>query len=155
MWPYIYRARQNIFQFHGCNAKNCSKIFFFLRSKHHVCLKLRNLNHLLIRGEQSCHNISAWLNNLNFSPYRKTTSAQHTFILSYLMCSYFQVSFQTPLFNTNCSFPVHLLLSQLLFKAQLFMLRNCFWTCSCVHRTAKLLLWRHLTEWVSSSRGVI
>jgi len=67
MWPYIYRARQNIFQFHGCNAKNCSKIFF-LRSKHHVCLKLRNLNHLVIRGELSWHNISAWLNNLNFQP---------------------------------------------------------------------------------------
>ena len=67
MGPYIYRARQNIFQFRGCNAKNCSKIFF-LRSKHHVCLKLRNLNHLVIRGEQSWHNIAAWLNNLNFQP---------------------------------------------------------------------------------------
>jgi len=55
MGPYIYRARQNIFQFRDCNAKSCSKILFafFLRNKHHICLKLRNLNHLLIWGEQS------------------------------------------------------------------------------------------------------
>jgi len=58
MGPYIYRTRQNIFQFRDCNAKNCSKIFF-LRSKHHVCLKLLNLNLLVIRGEQSWHNIAA------------------------------------------------------------------------------------------------
>jgi len=79
---------------------------FFLRSNHHVSLKLLNLNHLVIRCEQSWHNIAAWLNNLKFfSPYRKTTNAQHNFILSHLMCSYFQVSFQTPLLNRNCSFP--------------------------------------------------
>jgi len=32
MGPYIYRTRQNIFQFRGCNAKNCSKIYLFAKS---------------------------------------------------------------------------------------------------------------------------
>jgi len=57
MGPYIYTARQNIFQFRGCNGKNCS--IFFLRGKHHIFLKLRNLNQLVIRCEQSWYNIAA------------------------------------------------------------------------------------------------
>ena len=60
-----------------------------------------------------------------------------------------------PLWTQNALSLVHLPPSQLLLKAQLFMLRYCFWTCSYVHRIAKLLLWRHLTEWFSFSRGVI
>jgi len=106
------------FNFVAVTLKIVLKYFIFLRSKHHVCLKLRNLNHLVIRGEQSWRNIAAWLNNLKFSSliatlpmlnipsyYRNTTNAQHTFILPYLMCSYLHVSFQPPLLNTNCSFP--------------------------------------------------
>jgi hypothetical protein len=129
MGPYIYRARQNIFQFRGCNAKkNCSKIFLFLRSKHQVCLKLLNLNVLVIWGEQSWHNIAARLNNLKFlSPYRKTANAQQTFILSCIMCSDFQVSFHIPILHTNCSFPpVHLPPSPITFQGTIIYVTKLF-----------------------------
>jgi len=106
LWDLTFTEHGKIyFSFVAATLKIILNIFF-LRSKHHVSLKLRNLNHLVIRCEQSWHNIAAWLNNLKFfTPYRKTAIAQHTFILSYLMCSYFQVSIQTSLLNTNCSFP--------------------------------------------------
>ena len=104
MGHYIYRTRQNIFQFRGCNVKNCSKIFFW-RSKHHVCLKLRNKsfsNSGWTVLAQHCRTIKYFK---FFSPYRKTANAKHTFILSCIMCSYFWVSFQTLLLHTNCSLP--------------------------------------------------
>jgi len=106
LWDLTFTDHGNIyFSFVAVTLKIVLK-YIFLRSKHHVSLKLRNLSHLAIRCEQSWHNIAAWLSNLQFfTPYRKTAIARHTFILSCIMCSYFQVSFQTPLLNTKCSFP--------------------------------------------------
>jgi len=61
MGPYIYRARKIYFSFVAVTRKIVLKniyIYIFLRIKHHVCLKLRTLNHLVIRCELSWHNIA-------------------------------------------------------------------------------------------------
>jgi len=55
LWDFTFTEHGKIyFSFVAVTLKIVLK-YFFLRSKNPVCLKLRNLNHLVIRGEQSWH----------------------------------------------------------------------------------------------------